>query len=110
VGTQTWPSLTTTARRSPDGVSSSIAVPAPNRDVWRWSGVVIYLAAPTDAQWLAALAKYNGDKRRDCDSSHIDDPAGRRGPFLLVELSITVFAASIGVWLFYVQHQFEGTC
>jgi len=31
------------------------------------------------------------------------------GPFLLVHLPITVLAASIGVWLFYVQHQFEGT-
>ena len=32
------------------------------------------------------------------------------GPFLLVQLPITVLAASIGVWLFYVQHQFEDTC
>jgi omega-6 fatty acid desaturase (delta-12 desaturase) len=31
------------------------------------------------------------------------------GPFLLVQLPITVFAGSIGVWLFYVQHQFEDT-
>jgi omega-6 fatty acid desaturase (delta-12 desaturase) len=30
-------------------------------------------------------------------------------PFLLVHLPITVLAASIGVWLFYVQHQFEDT-
>lgn len=29
--------------------------------------------------------------------------------FLLVHLPITLLAASIGVWLFYVQHQFEGT-
>jgi omega-6 fatty acid desaturase (delta-12 desaturase) len=29
------------------------------------------------------------------------------GPFLLVHLPIIVMAASIGVWLFYVQHQFE---
>ncbi len=29
--------------------------------------------------------------------------------FLLVHLPITVLAASIGVWLFYVQHQFEET-
>ncbi len=27
--------------------------------------------------------------------------------FLLVQLPITLLAASIGVWLFYVQHQFE---
>ncbi len=30
-------------------------------------------------------------------------------PFLLVHLPIVVFASSIGVWLFYVQHQFEDT-
>jgi len=31
------------------------------------------------------------------------------GPFLLVHLPIVLPAASIGVWLFYVQHQFEDT-
>ena len=31
------------------------------------------------------------------------------GPFLIVHLPITLLAASIGVWLFYVQHQFEDT-
>jgi len=31
------------------------------------------------------------------------------GLFLLVQLPITILAASIGVWLFYVQHQFEDT-
>jgi acyl-lipid omega-6 desaturase (Delta-12 desaturase) len=31
------------------------------------------------------------------------------GPFLLVHLPITILAASIGVWLFYIQHQFEDT-
>jgi len=30
-------------------------------------------------------------------------------PFLLVQLPITFLGASIGVWLFYVQHQFEDT-
>jgi omega-6 fatty acid desaturase (delta-12 desaturase) len=30
-------------------------------------------------------------------------------PFLLVQLPIILLAASIGVWLFYVQHQFEET-
>ncbi len=29
--------------------------------------------------------------------------------FLLVQLPVTLLAASIGVWLFYVQHQFEDT-
>jgi acyl-lipid omega-6 desaturase (Delta-12 desaturase) len=31
------------------------------------------------------------------------------GVFLLVQLPITLLAGSIGVWLFYVQHQFEDT-
>ena len=31
------------------------------------------------------------------------------GPFLVVHVPIVVLAASIGVWLFYVQHQFERT-
>ena len=33
---------------------------------------------------------------------------GGAGPFLMVHLPIMLLAASIGVWLFYVQHQFEG--
>lgn len=31
------------------------------------------------------------------------------GPFLLVQLPITLAAGAAGVWLFYVQHQFEET-
>ncbi len=31
------------------------------------------------------------------------------GPFLLVQLPITLLAGATGVWLFYVQHQFEKT-
>ena len=31
------------------------------------------------------------------------------GPFLLVHLPITILSAAFGVWLFYVQHQFEHT-
>jgi omega-6 fatty acid desaturase (delta-12 desaturase) len=31
------------------------------------------------------------------------------GPFLLVHLPIVLLAGSVGVWLFYVQHQFEET-
>jgi omega-6 fatty acid desaturase (delta-12 desaturase) len=30
-------------------------------------------------------------------------------PFLLIQLPITLIAASVGVWLFFVQHQFEQT-
>lgn len=31
------------------------------------------------------------------------------GPFLLVHLPVMLISASLGVWLFYVQHQFEHT-
>src|SRR5712692_3356299 len=31
------------------------------------------------------------------------------GPFLLLHLPITILAGSVGIWLFYVQHQFEET-
>lgn len=31
------------------------------------------------------------------------------GPFLLIQLPVTLIGASIGVWLFYVQHQFDPT-
>jgi omega-6 fatty acid desaturase (delta-12 desaturase) len=31
------------------------------------------------------------------------------GPFLLVALPVMILAATVGVWLFYVQHQFEET-
>ena len=31
------------------------------------------------------------------------------GAFLLVHVPITLLAATIGVWLFYVQHQFDDT-
>src|SRR3954464_12982517 len=33
---------------------------------------------------------------------------GGTGPFLAVHLPIMFLAASMGVWLFYVQHQFQG--
>ena len=31
------------------------------------------------------------------------------GPFLMVQVPITLMAATAGVWLFYIQHQFEDT-
>jgi omega-6 fatty acid desaturase (delta-12 desaturase) len=31
------------------------------------------------------------------------------GPFLLIQLPITLLATTMGVWLFFVQHQFEDT-
>ena len=33
----------------------------------------------------------------------------RLGPFLLVQGPVVVISASIAVWFFYVQHQFEDT-
>lgn len=30
-------------------------------------------------------------------------------PFLLIQLTVTLTASSMGVWLFYIQHQFEDT-
>ena len=43
----------------------------------------------------------------DCRSSRPDMWLVGVRPFLLVQLPIILLAASIGVWLFYVQHQFE---
>ena len=31
------------------------------------------------------------------------------GPFVMVQLPVTLMASTVGVWLFYVQHQFETT-
>ena len=31
------------------------------------------------------------------------------GPFLIVQLTVTLLAGSVGIWLFFVQHQFEDT-
>ena len=55
--------------------------------------------------WISTMAT-NARDRAFCVGA---DLAGRRRPFLLVHLPITLLAASIGVWLFYVQHQFEDT-
>jgi omega-6 fatty acid desaturase (delta-12 desaturase) len=55
------------------------------------------------------LDKRDGDECCDRSSGRGPSLAGRFGPFLLVQLPITLLAASIGVWLFYVQHQFEDT-
>jgi omega-6 fatty acid desaturase (delta-12 desaturase) len=30
------------------------------------------------------------------------------GPYLLIQLPVSIIAGTIGVWLFYVQHQFDG--
>src|SRR6266508_6083718 len=60
------------------------AVPAPAHDVWYWSSVSLRLAATTpvwvDAQWLAALAEYDGDEYCNRDVCRDDDLAGRCRP------------------------------
>jgi len=30
------------------------------------------------------------------------------GPYLAIQLPVSIIAGTVGVWLFYVQHQFEG--
>ena len=95
------------------GVGSVPPVPTSNRDVWHWSGISVHLAASaangTDAQRLAALAERDGDEHRDRGAGRDDIWLVGVGPFLLVQVPMTLLAASIGVWLFYVQHQFEDT-
>ena len=59
-------------------------------------------------RWQAALGQRHGDKRGDARGDPRHDLAGRARTFLAIQLPITLLAATIGVWLFYVQHQFDG--
>lgn len=63
------------------------APPADRKGWWSVHGTNLGIAAVTTAMILAV-----GWQR-----------------FLLVQLPITLLASSFGVWLFYVQHQYEGT-
>ena len=76
-------------------------------------GLCVPAAAPPalrpDARGLAALAQHHGDQRRDRGAHRRAVWLIGFGPFLLVHLPIVLLAASMGVWLFYVQHQFEET-
>ena len=56
--------------------------------------------------WISTM----GDQPRhrgDCRAADVGDR--RRHRFSSIQLPIALVAASIGVWLFYVQHQFEHT-
>jgi omega-6 fatty acid desaturase (delta-12 desaturase) len=55
--------------------------------------------------WVSALATNAGIALAIAAMIWLVGPA----PFLLVHLPIVLVASSIGVWLFYVQHQFEET-
>ncbi len=58
---------------------------------------------------MAAVVEHHGHESGNRDPhGHGHTVHGVRA-FLLVELPITLLGASIGVWLFYVQHQFEDT-
>ena len=55
------------------------------------------------------MAQRHGDQRRDRWHHRVLIWFVGVSAFLLVHLPITLLAASMGVWLFYVQHQFEET-
>lgn len=84
-------------------------VPASDRYVRRWAGVSVYLSASaadgTDAQWLAAVAKRDGDESCNRGPGCSADLAGWRW-------SIPACAVADHAYLrldWYVQRQFEDT-
>jgi hypothetical protein len=89
------------------------AVPPPGRPVRPWPELPVHAAEPpalrADEIGLALLDLGHGHQ---CDDRHRGRPAdlvrrpSARAPDLL---PTSVIAATIGVWLFYVQHQFEET-
>jgi omega-6 fatty acid desaturase (delta-12 desaturase) len=58
---------------------------------------------------LALLAKHDGNEPRNGGSRRHDDLAGRPRSILACAIASYGSRGSIGVWLFYVQHQFEDT-
>lgn len=58
---------------------------------------------------LTAMVQHHWDQHRHSVHRWYDHMVLRLVAFLLVHVPITMPAASIGVWLFYVQHQFEDT-
>ena len=67
-------------------------------------------AGRPDARRLAALAQHDGDQCRDRADRRSADLVHRASRhFCMVHLPMMLIAASLGVWLFYVQHQFEHT-
>src|SRR6185437_1413638 len=89
------------------------SVPASDCNVWRGPHVFVHLAVSVadwdDAQRLAAWLSTMGTNLAIAVLIAGMIWLVGLGPFLLVHLPIVVLAASIGVWLFYVQHQFKDT-
>ena len=61
------------------------------RDGWRY--------------WISAMGTNGGIALVTGAMMYLVGP----GPFLLVQIPVILLASSMGVWLFYVQHQFEET-
>ena len=89
------------------------ALPAPAGDVRSRTGLcfpdAIPAASGTFSQRMDTLDQHHGDQCRHRRARRRRDLAPGIGSFLLLHLPVAILAASIGVWLFYVQHQFEQT-
>ena len=87
---------------------------SPDRHVRHRARLSVHSAAPTAGRAHAPMAGSPGSAPwRPISPSRSSPPALiwfiGIGPFLFVHLPIMLLAASVGVWLFYVQHQFEDT-
>lgn len=58
----------------------------------------------TDARRLDALAQPDGDQSGDCAGRNRYDPGRGLGSISARHPPTTLIGASLGVWLFYVQH------
>ena len=88
-------------------------LPTPARDVRHWSRVSVSLTAKAagwtvSGGWRPWLSTMATNVAIAAIAASLIRLVGL-GPFLLVELPTILLAGSIGVWLFYVQHQFEMT-
>ena len=94
----------------PSGLS---ALSASAGDVRRWSRLSVRRPASAagriDARRLAAVAQRHGDQFAIAALVGTLIWLVGVGAFLLVQVPVTLLAATMGVWLFYVQHQFEHT-
>ena len=99
----------------PVGAAALPRLPAPNHHVRFGAGLFIHRTASAagrpDAEWLAALAQHRGDTMSPSRLfvATMIWLVGIGRFRLPVHLPIMLLAASAGVWLFYVQHQFENT-
>ena len=94
------------------GSPSLPSLPQSRRHVRYWARISFPAqeqASPGRAPgWLAGMAKHGHQCEHGAVVVALIWLVGV-GPFVLVHLPIMLLAASIGVWLFYVQHQFEDT-